>query len=174
MIISFCAAVFDNLLIRIRTLLSGTDHESISTGNVQLECESDDVHLRFCGAALASMYKERYKRMKSKATKNKDDVGKQLTVLDWIRMTDKSVLPESLKYKDEGGMYFPHISFIPFVRAVDECVREHANETSFKRYGSRLVQVSLPLGISIVANAKVVCVCLCVHMCVHVVHACQS
>lgn len=144
--ISFCAAVFDNLLIRIRTLLSGTDRESVYklTGNIQLERESDDVHLRFCGAALATMYKERYKKMKSKAIKNKDDVSKELTVLDWIRMTDKNVLPESLKYKDEGGMYFPHPSFVPFIRAVDECVREHANETSFKRYGSKLVQVSVP------------------------------
>ena len=139
--ISFCAAVFDNLLIRIRTLLSGTDREVACTDNVELERESDDVHLRFCGAALASMYQERYKKMKSKTTKNKGDVSKELTVLDWIRMTDKTTLPESLKYKDEGGMYFPHTLFIPFVRAVDECVREHANETSFKRYGSKLVQV---------------------------------
>ena len=119
--ISFCAAVFDNLLIRICTLLSGTDRESISTDKVQLEHESDDVHLRFCGPALAGMYQERYKKMKSKTNKHKDDVSKELTVLDWVRM-DKTVLPESLKYKDEGGMYFLHLSFIPFVRAVDECV----------------------------------------------------
>lgn len=37
-------------------------------------------------------------------------------------MTDKTTLPVSFKYKDEDGMYFPHILFIPFVRAVDECV----------------------------------------------------
>lgn len=69
--ISFCAAVFDNLLIRIRTLLSGTDCEVVRTDNIQLERQSDDVHLRFCGAALATVYQERYKKRKSKTIKNK-------------------------------------------------------------------------------------------------------
>ena len=57
-------------------------------------------------------------------------------------MRDKAVLPESLKYKDEGGLYFPQMCFIPFIRSVDDCVREHANEVSFKRYGSKLVEVA--------------------------------
>ena len=82
MMISFCAAGFDNLLIHIRSLLSGTDRESVCTDNIQLERESDDVHLRFCGAALATMYQERYKKMRSKAIKNKDDVSKELTGKD--------------------------------------------------------------------------------------------
>ena len=69
--ISFCAAVFDNVLIHIRTLLSGTNREVVRTDNIQLESQSDDVHLRFCGAALATMYQERYKKRKSKTIKNK-------------------------------------------------------------------------------------------------------
>ena len=41
--ISFCAAIFDNLLIQIRVLPSGTDRESVSTDNIQLEHESGFV-----------------------------------------------------------------------------------------------------------------------------------
>ena len=170
-IISFCAAVSDNLLIRIRALLSGTEQEGVSaTDKVQLECEPDDVHIRFCGAALAGMYQERYKKMRLKTNKHKDDISKELTVLDWVRVMDKTVLPESLKYKDEGGMYFPHLSFIPFVRAVDKCVREHANETSFKRYGWKLVEVSIcqPLWCVCVHVHVRVCACACVCACVRV------
>ena len=104
----------------------------------------DDVHLRFCGAALASIYQERYKKMKLKTCKPKDQIG---TVLDWIKMTDKATLPESLKYKykDEGGMYFPHLAFILFIKSVDNCIKEHANEVSFRRYGSKLNVVIIAL-----------------------------
>ena len=51
------------------------------------------------------MYKERYKMMKSPSCKQKKDIGKRLTILDWMRLRDKSTLPKSLQYKDEGGMY---------------------------------------------------------------------
>ena len=149
--ISFCAAIFNLLSVNIRKLL--LEPELVSASQIsecddvhlrfcaaasQIEPECDDVHLRFCGAALASIYQERYKKMKSKTC---NQIGKELTVLDWIRMTDKAILPESLKYKDEGGMYFPHFAFIPFIKSVDNCIREHANEVSFRRYGSKLVEV---------------------------------
>lgn len=88
------------------------------------------------------MYKERYKMMKSPSCSQKNDVGKELTVLDWIRLKDKSTIPKSLQYKDEGGMYFPEKRLIPFIRDVDSCVREHANEISFARYGSKVIEVS--------------------------------
>ena len=39
-------------------------------------------------------------------------------------------------------MYFPEKRFIPFIRDVDSCVHEHANEISFARYGSKVIEVS--------------------------------
>ena len=91
--------------------------------------EPEEVYYRFCGAAMAGMYKERYKMMKSLSCKQKT-LGTSL--LDWMRLNDKStLLPMSLQYKDEGGMYFPKHRLIPFIRDVDSYVREHANEVSF-------------------------------------------
>ena len=153
-IISFCASIFDLLLTRIRTLLSESTTCSGDNTSTMLCPEPDNVHLRFCGVALAGLYQDRYKKMKSPKTKRKDDVSKELTVLDWIRAIDKTMLPESLKYKDEGGMYFPLTSFVPFIKSVDDSVREPANEESFKRYGPKLVEVStclahLPLALSL-------------------------
>lgn len=70
-VVSFCAAIFDMLLIHIRTLLSDFNRVGSCTMPLQLETESDDVYLRFCGAALAGMYQERYKKMKSKTNREK-------------------------------------------------------------------------------------------------------
>ena len=39
-------------------------------------------------------------------------------------------------------MYFPDNSYIPFFRELDKCVLKYANESSFKQYGSRLVEVA--------------------------------
>ena len=145
-IISLCSAVYDLLLVKIRTMLSGMFAEESSGAHQQSDqshsSEFEEVYYRFCGAALAGMYKERYKKMKSPSCKQKDDVSKELTVLDWIRLRDKSKLPKSLQYKDEGGMYFPSKSFIPFIKDVDSCVCEHANEVSFTRYGSKVIEVT--------------------------------
>ena len=144
-VISICSVVYDLLLVKVRTVLSGMYGEESGATSQQsssLCAEPEEVYYRFCGAALASMYKERYKMMKSPSCSQKDDVGKELAVLDWIRLKDKSTIPKSLQYKDEGGMYFPVKQLIPFIRDVDSYVREHANEISFARYGSKVIEVS--------------------------------
>lgn len=141
-IISLCSAVYDLLLVKVRTELSGMFTEDSSQPCISLSSEPEEVYYRFCGAAMAGMYKERYKMMKSSSCKQKEDVGKELTVLDWMRLNDKSTLPTSLQYKDEGGMYFPKHTLIPFIRDVDSYVREHANEVSFARYGSKVIEVA--------------------------------
>ena len=98
--------------------------------------------MRFAGAALADMFSLRYKDMKSKKSSHrKEDVSKELQVLEWMRMTDKSDLPTSLAYRDKGGMYFPDKMLLPFVRSLDNCVRENANKEGFQRYGKNLVKV---------------------------------
>lgn len=80
--------------------------------------------------------------MKSKkASQRKEEVSKELQVLEWMCMTDKSDLPTSLAYRDQGGMYFPDKMLLPFVRSLDNCVQENANKESFQRYGKNLVKV---------------------------------
>ena len=100
------------------------------------------LSILWCSNGRAGMYKERYRMMKSPTCKRKEEIGKELSVLDWMRLRNKSTLPKSLQYKDEGGMYFPKKSLIPFIRDVDSYVREHANEVSFARYGSKVIEVA--------------------------------
>ena len=38
-------------------------------------------------------------------------------------------------------MYFPDNDFVPFIRNLDESVRESANEEALQRYGKNLVKV---------------------------------
>lgn len=106
--------------------------------------EPDDVYFRFGGGALASMFQTRYKQMKSsKSHKAKEKISQELSVLKWMQMEiqDKGTLPESLKYRDQGYMYFPHRSLLPFIKKLDETVCKSANSDSFKRLGSKLIEV---------------------------------
>ena len=102
-IISLCSTVYDLLLVKIRTEPSGMFTEVCSQPCESLTSEPEEVYYRFCGAAIACMYKERYKMMKSSSCKQKENIRKELTVLDWIRLNDKSTLPTSLQYKDKGA-----------------------------------------------------------------------
>lgn len=93
-----------------------------------MESEEEEVYMRFAGAAMANMFSFRYKAMKSKrSSKRKDEISNELQVLGWMRMTDKSNIPSSLAYRDQGGMYFSTKELLPFVKSLDDCVRENAN-----------------------------------------------
>ena len=63
--ISISSAVYKYMLQKVRALSIGED-ENPNPGRVT--SESDDVHLRFGGGNLASMYKSRYSAMKSKGS----------------------------------------------------------------------------------------------------------
>ena len=113
-----------------------------SNNQYTIERENDEVYLRFGGGALEDMFQTRYKEMKSqKPSEYKEVVSQELQVLQWMQMTDKSNLPSSLAYRDRGGMYFPNLALTPFIRSVDTCVCEDANDIGFKRYGKNLVAV---------------------------------
>ena len=138
-IISLSSAVYKYMLQKVRAMSVGEDASQSS----RVTGESDDVYLRFGGGSLASMYKSRYSAMKSKGSSNKKElVSHELQVLSWIRMTDKSSLPRSLKDRDEGGMYFPDREFLPYLKELDTRVRENANEDMFQHYGQDLVTVT--------------------------------
>ena len=55
---------------------------------------------------------------------------------------DKETLPESLKYRVRGHMYFPHRSLLPFIKKLvnDEKVCKSANSDTFKRERSKLIR----------------------------------
>ena len=96
----------------------------------------------FGGGALADMFTQWYKDMKSnKATITKKGFQRSFK-LECMRRVDKSTIPPTLAYRDRGGMYFPNEAFLPFIKSLDDCVRKNANEESFTCYGKNLVKIT--------------------------------
>ena len=103
--------------------------------------DSDDVYYRFGGAAIASMLRSRYSRIKTCALTDK--VSIEISVLQKSSIhkpEDKSDVPGYLKYRDNGYMYFPCIELVPFLKAVDISTKENCNDTNFRKHGSELLK----------------------------------
>ena len=49
----------------------------------------------------------------------KETLEQEIQVLKCIQCTDKSDIPEELKYRDRGYMYFPSKDFLSFLRGLD-------------------------------------------------------
>ena len=135
--ISICAVVYDYLMQQILEEQKAKPNET----SMCIQQDSDDVYFRFGGAALASMLHLRYDDLKRAPKSKKDSIIAEIKVLKSIECSDKSHIPEYLQYRDKGYMYFPKMCFIPFIRDVDKCVCELANEEAMKKYGSKLVEV---------------------------------
>ena len=86
--------------------------------------DGDDMYFRFGGAALCDMLHLRYQQIKTCTDMQRDKLSQEITILQAMNLKDKSVLPQYLQYCDRGFMYFPDISFIPFLQAVDEIVKK--------------------------------------------------
>lgn len=98
------------------------------------DIEGDDVYYRFGGATLSEMFHLRYKNMRKSST------SQEIAILQAINTKEKSSMPEYLKYRDRGYMYTPHPTFIiPFIRDVDNCVREVVNPTGFQEHAGDLI-----------------------------------
>ena len=135
------SAVFDYLMQRVVKQQKREQPDDSGQGTPILE-EEEGVYYRFGGAALATMLHLRYNQLKSVHESKGESVKFEITVLKAIQCTDKHHIPQYLQYRDMGYMYFPAPRFIPFIKNVDKCVLEYANESSFKQYGSRLVEVA--------------------------------
>jgi hypothetical protein len=72
----------------------------------------------------------------------RSDVVSEITVIKAMQCVDKSVVPASLQYRDRGFMYFPKQEFIPFIRAVDQCVLQVANKDEMQKVGRHLIEVA--------------------------------
>lgn len=138
-IISLCAAVYDYLASKVIEMHSPNPLQSAS-----IQEDDDDVYYRFGGASLAAMLKLRYNKLKSVSESSKITIQAQIKVLQTIVCTNKSDIPEYLQYRDKGHMYFPKQSFISFIKSVDKCILQHANETSFQQHGTNLVAMYQP------------------------------
>ena len=129
-IVSVCSAVYNYFLKRVTKVQ-----------HVSQDIES--IYYRFCGAALANMLHTRYDKRRSCKQEQKEGVEHEILVLKCIQCTDKSHIPEELKYRDWGFMYFPSIEFLSFLRGLDSCVMESAHESTFKKYGPEMTEVAV-------------------------------
>ena len=88
--------------------------------------ESDDVFYQFGSASIASLLHGRCEKIKTCTLQQKDQVSKEITLLQKLSIHDKDkkgYLPEYLKYRDEGHMYFPCQELLPFLKALDSRVK---------------------------------------------------
>ena len=99
-------------------------------------------YARFGGATLCSMLHLRYQDIK-RCGKGNEIVSKEITILQTINAKNKASMPQYLKYCDNGYMYTPHPTFIPFIRAIDECAKKVVNQSAFKQHGDDFIKVRL-------------------------------
>ena len=103
--------------------------------------DGDDVYYRFGGATICEMLKLHYKQIRSCSDEQRDHLSQEIVILQAMKTDDKSIIPDYLKYRDRGYMYFPHGTFIPFLKAVDDTVKRVVNPDGLEENGSELIKV---------------------------------
>ena len=63
-------------------------------------------------------------------------------ILQAINIKDKSKIPQYLRHCDRGFMYFPDVSFIPFLQSIDEVVKGIMNKGRFEQDGNDIIKAS--------------------------------
>ena len=137
--IAVCSAVYDYLLKRVSKVQQSILNPTASICPVPQD--TDSVYYRFCGATIASMLHARYNKCRVCKQEQREVLDMEIQVLKCIHSTDKSHIPEELKYRDRGFMYFPSQEFLSFLRGVDNCVMENANDSTFEKYGPEMIDV---------------------------------
>ena len=135
--IVFTSEVYNEILRRCHVMLQppALDAKAVNPDPI-------DVYYRFGGATLASMLHTRYKAIKTCPVNRKEQLGKEIGILQLLNTKDKSKVPKFLQYRDKGYMYFPCNDLFPFLQLVHVKVKSCANEENFKVHGKNLVQVA--------------------------------
>ena len=89
------------------------------------QVDGDDVYLHFGGGALCAMLHLHYEEIKNCSETRQNILSQEITILQAIKMNDKSKLPQNLIYHDDG--YISDVPFIPFLRSIDELVKSVVN-----------------------------------------------
>ena len=111
----------------------------------ELREESDDTLYRYSGAALHRMIKLRKETLAGEkgcgelSKQRKPFMVKDLTMLQELLKKVKSDIIPSLKNLDEGNLIFPRAKLIPFLRSVDNEVREFATDSNLRKYPSKFL-----------------------------------
>ena len=134
--ITLSSTIYNTLIAHIN--LKGEEDEIPTEVNT---VDGDDVYFRFGGAAICEMLHLRYEQIKIAPFSKKDGISQEITILQAINSKDKSAIPNYLKYRDLGFMYFPHPTFIPLLRNLDTTLKEVVNPSGIEKYGNSLIKV---------------------------------
>ena len=136
---AFSSALYNPLLEHVSSF-QASQSECIATSTVVPTDEEDGVYYRFGGAALCEMLHHRHKQICCSSNKNLMSI--EISILQAINTKDKSDVPQYLQYQDRGFMYFPHKTFIPYIRKLDTNLKKFINVQSFNKHGDNLIKVS--------------------------------
>ena len=120
---------------------------TLDTRTSRLCTESDETLYRYCGAALHRMIKLRSETLQHKkgrgrvSRERKGIMELELDLLQDLTMEDKSSLSPGLQNSDEGNLVFPRTELIPFLRHVDENVREFTCDSNLKRFPRKFLEM---------------------------------
>lgn len=124
-------------------------NEAVHHARHELREESDDTLYQYCGAALHRMIKLRKETLAGKkgcgklSSQRKLIMEKELTLLQELLMKDKSDIPSSLKNLDDGNLIFSRVEMIPFLRSVDNEVREFATDSNLRKHPLKFLTMYL-------------------------------
>ena len=66
---------------------------------------------------------------------------KELELLNALILQDKTNISRHLKHFDEENLTFPKHELLPFLRAVDDEVREFATDRNLKTFPSKFIEM---------------------------------
>ena len=116
-----------------------TEHTEAFSG----ASDGDDIYYRFGGAALCVMLKNRYKEIKTCPSLVRNVLSVEIFMLQAMKIKDKSSIPDYLRYRDKGFMYFPDNSLVPFLRNFDSILKEIVNEEGLRKHGDNLIKACI-------------------------------
>ena len=135
----FSSALYYSLLEHVSSFQASQSKGTAGSTIVPTD-EEDGVYYRFGGGALCEMLHRRYKQICCSSNKNLMSI--EISILQAINSKDKSDIPQYLQYQDRGNMYFPHKTFIPFLRKLDTNLKKLINVQSFNEHGDSLIKVN--------------------------------
>ena len=120
---------------------------TLDTRTSRLCTESDETLYRYCGAALHRMTKLRRETLQQKKGRGKVSRERkvimelELNLLQDLTMEDKSSLSLSLQNLDEGNLVFPRNELLPFLRHVDDNIREFTCDSNLKKFPTKFLEM---------------------------------
>ena len=120
---------------------------TLDTRTSRLCAESDETLYRYCGAALHRITKLRRETLQEKkgrgkvSSERKRMMELELDLLQDLTMEDKSSLSISLQNLDEGSLVFPIPELLPFLRRVDDNIREFTCDSNLKKFPTKFLEM---------------------------------